>query len=1209
MIYGKALAFFIILFISLSNNCYSQIPKKTLLIDDRDLIDDGDEPIPTRLFPPTAPSVSNQCGKSVLTRGNPPAGVTWYWQSSSSGTSTSSSSVSITRTSGSVYYIRARSISTGAWSLPRTVSYSIKSKPSTPSTPSVSNQCGKSVLTRGTPPSGVTWYWQSSSTGTSTSNSATSLTRTSGNRYYLRARNNSTLCWSSARSISYAIKSKPSTPSTPLVSNQCGKSVLNRSSPPSGVTWYWQSSSSGTSTSNSATSLTRTSGTRYYLRARNNSTLCWSSARSVSYAIKSKPSTPSTPSVSNQCGKSVLTRGTPPSGVTWYWQSSSTGTSTSNSATSLTRTSGNRYYLRARNNSTLCWSSARSVSYAIKSKPSTPSTPSVSVQCGKVVLSRGTPPSGVTWYWQSSSSGTSTGNSAASINRTSGSTYYLRARNNSTLCWSSSRSVGYTLPVAMPTPILSGTTKNCGSTKITIKPILTPKTLTEKSLIEDESITPEPLVGSYTLYWQTSSTGTSTSTSGLTSTRTSGTKVYARWRNSSNCWGPALTINYTVNTAPTTPATPTVSNQCGKSVLTRGTPPSGVTWYWQSSSSGTSTSNSSTILNRTSGTKYYLRARNNTTLCWSSIRTVNYAVKSVPSTPSAPLVSNQCGKSVLTRSTPPSGVTWYWQSSSSGTSTSSSATTLTRTSGSKYYLRARNNSTSCWSSARSVSYAIISKPSTPATPLVSNQCGKSVLTRGAPPSGVTWYWQSSSSGTSTSNSAASINRTSGSTYYLRAKHNITSCWSSARSVSYAIKSKPSTPSTPSVSVQCGKVVLTRVTPPSGVTWYWQSSSSGTSTSSSATSINRTSGSSYYLRARNNTTLCWSSSRSVSYTLPAAIPTPVLSGTTNNCGSTLITIRPSLTLINNSPVEEDLIIPENPSEVYTLYWQTSSTGTSTSTSGLTSTRTSGTKVYARWRNSSNCWGPALTVNYTVNTAPTTPATPTVSNQCGKSVLTRGTPPSGITWYWQSSSSGKSTSNSSTTLNRTSGTKYYLRARNNTTLCWSSARSMSYAIKSVPATPPVPTTLVVCEGNTLTRANPPSNHTYYWQSSTSGTSTSSSAKSITRTSGSKYYLRSKNTVTGCWSSASTVTYTLPAGIPSPVISSIINNCGSTTLSAAIRILPEEELIKEDDIIPLPTVAGFTLYWQSSASGTSLSESGLSTTRTSGTKVYARWRNSSN
>ncbi|WP_350291405.1 hypothetical protein, partial [uncultured Croceitalea sp.] len=74
------------------------------------------------------------------------------------------------------------------------------------------------------------------------------------------------------------------TPTTPSITNNCGNTVLTRSNPPSGITWYWQSSASGTSTSNSASSVTRTSGTVYYLRGRNSSG-CWGTARTINYTV------------------------------------------------------------------------------------------------------------------------------------------------------------------------------------------------------------------------------------------------------------------------------------------------------------------------------------------------------------------------------------------------------------------------------------------------------------------------------------------------------------------------------------------------------------------------------------------------------------------------------------------------------------------------------------------------------------------------------------------------------------------------------------------------------------------------------------------------------------------------------------------------------------------------------------------------------------
>ncbi len=83
--------------------------------------------------------------------------------------------------------------------------------PSTPSAPSIqSTNCGNTVLSRGTPPSGVTWYWQSTSTGTSTANSSSTITKTGGSIQYLRARN-SAGDWSTSSSSRIYSVNQPST--------------------------------------------------------------------------------------------------------------------------------------------------------------------------------------------------------------------------------------------------------------------------------------------------------------------------------------------------------------------------------------------------------------------------------------------------------------------------------------------------------------------------------------------------------------------------------------------------------------------------------------------------------------------------------------------------------------------------------------------------------------------------------------------------------------------------------------------------------------------------------------------------------------------------------------------------------------------------------------------------------------------------------------
>jgi RHS repeat-associated protein len=981
--------------------------------------------------PPTPVISSNSCGYTTLSwNGTPPSSVTWYWQGkNSSRTSTGNRASTYRATSSGTYYIRARHNTSGLWSSSRSVSVSVKAAPSTPSTPSVQNNCGNTKLTRGTPPGGVTWYWQGkNSSGTSTSNSSSTYTATSSGTYYIRARHNTSRCWSSSRSVSVSVKAAPSTPSTPSVQNNCGNTKLTRGTPPGGVTWYWQGkNSSGTSTSNSSATYTATSSGTYYIRARHNTSRCWSNnSRAVSVSIKAAPSTPSTPSAQNNCGNTKLTRGTPPGGVTWYWQGkNSSGTSISNSSHTYTATSSGTYYIRARHNTSRCWSNnSRAVSVSIKAAPSTPSTPSVQNNCGNTKLTRGTPPGGVTWYWQGkNSSGTSTSNSSSTYTATSNGTYYIRARHNTSRCWSNnSRAVSVSIKAAPSTPSTPSVQNNCGNTKLTRG-------------------TPP---GGVTWYWQgTNSTGTSTSNSSATYTATSGGTYYLRARNSSSgCWSSSRSVSVSIKAAPSTPSTPSVQNNCGNSVLTRSTPPSDATWYWQgTNSTGTSTSNSSATYTATSGGTYYLRARNNSSGCWSSSRSVSVSIKAAPSTPSTPSVQNNCGNSVLTRSTPPSDATWYWQgTNSTGTSTSNSSATYTATSGGTYYLRARNNTTGCWGNSRSVSVSVNSLPGAPSSPTVQNNCGNSVLTRSAPPTDVTWYWQgTNASGTSTSNSSASYTATANGAYYLRARNNTTGCWGSSRSISVSVSTFPGIPSAPSIENNCGNSVLTRGTPPGGVTWYWQGANvSGTSTDNSSSTFTATSSGAYYLRAQNNTSGCWGDSRSVSVTVTNGPGMPSIPTIEQNCGNSVLTRA-------------------TPPTDITWYWQGSnSSGTSTGNSSSTYNVTSDGMYYLRaYDNNTGCWSNSREISVTVNAVPALPDMPSIQEICNETVLTQSAPPDGITWYWQgTNSTGTSTSNSSTTYTASSSGTYYLRARNNTSGCWSDSRIVSITVSDVPCSLVIP-----------------------------------------------------------------------------------------------------------------------------------------------------------
>jgi len=89
--------------------------------------------------------------------------------------------------------------------------------------------------------------------------------------------------------------------------------------------------------------------------------------------------------------------------------------------------------------------------------PITPNTPtSNSPGCGSVTITaNGTPPSGETWYWQTSASGTSTTSSGSTYNVTTSGTYYIRSYRTGDGAWSAAASVAVTVN-PLPTGVSAG---------------------------------------------------------------------------------------------------------------------------------------------------------------------------------------------------------------------------------------------------------------------------------------------------------------------------------------------------------------------------------------------------------------------------------------------------------------------------------------------------------------------------------------------------------------------------------------------------------------------------------------------------------------------------------------------------------------------------------------------------------------------------------
>jgi len=572
--------------------------------------------------------------------------------------------------------------------------------------------CGVQTLTRKSNYSladGEIYYWQGNSCGTSKADSSYTYEADYNGTFYIRAYNYLTNKWSSSCQSIEVFDYKPRAPYPyfTVSTNLCGTKTLTRTSSVgdiidvSGIDWQqratWQGTTCGNDEANENSSyLVNSSGT-YNLRGWYEVLDigiypdCWSSCNAQEVTYNPYPSTPPAIDVStNSCGDKTLTRNIPPAGTTYYWQTSSSGTSTANSSLTYTVTSTGTYYLRAKTDAG-CWStSATSAAVTVNPIPGIPSVPTVSSNlCGNKTVYKGVQPSQVSYFWQTSLSGTSKTDSLSYLNISNSGTLYLRAVSNAG-CWSSSASL-ITLTVnaipATPTSFtISSTT--CGS-----------KTLTR---------TNPP--GGVTYYWQTEKTGESTFNSSSENPASSSGKYYLRARTLEGCWSDSSYSKYVnVNVIPSAPPVPTYDNaDCGEVTLNAATPPANVTYYWQTSSGGLSKTNSNTTnLAAVSGT-YYIKACSDSG-CWSSSTSVSLNVYEIPAAPSKPVVStNECGDKTISRTNPPYNVLYYWQTDSLGTSIGNSVKDLILTSSSTYFLRAKTLDAGCWSDS-SVSVNVIVK--------------------------------------------------------------------------------------------------------------------------------------------------------------------------------------------------------------------------------------------------------------------------------------------------------------------------------------------------------------------------------------------------------------------------------------------------------------------------------------------------------------------
>lgn len=155
-------------------------------------------------------------------------------------------------------------------------------------------------------------------------------------------------------------------------------------------------------------------------------------------------------------GTDLTVTGTPAANETWYWQTTATGTSTANNATTpWTVYQNGTYYVRSLNTVHNVWSAANSVT--VTNVPTAP-TPPTPVAAQNPACTPGTDivvpaaTGGLEYYWQgtSNTSSSTANNASAPYAVTATGTYYVKAFDPATGCWSAPQGLLVTVDTYIP---------------------------------------------------------------------------------------------------------------------------------------------------------------------------------------------------------------------------------------------------------------------------------------------------------------------------------------------------------------------------------------------------------------------------------------------------------------------------------------------------------------------------------------------------------------------------------------------------------------------------------------------------------------------------------------------------------------------------------------------------------------------------------------
>src|SRR5678816_2855260 len=267
----------------------------------------------------------------------------------------------------------------------------------------------------------------------------------------IRDRDNTTLCFSLTRTAAtLTINAALAAPISGGNQTECEQSPIQTltatATAPAGATVVWyDAATDGNVVANPTLSSTGTA--TYYAASQDNTTLCFSLTRTaVTLTINEAPDAPTSGGNQTECEESPIqtltATATAPAGATVVWFDAATdGNVVANPTLSSTGTA--TYYAASQDNTTLCFSLTRTaVTLTINAAPGAPISGGNQTQCEQspiqTLTATATAPAGATVVWYDAATN---GNVVATptLNSTGTVTYYAASQDNTTLCFSLTR--------------------------------------------------------------------------------------------------------------------------------------------------------------------------------------------------------------------------------------------------------------------------------------------------------------------------------------------------------------------------------------------------------------------------------------------------------------------------------------------------------------------------------------------------------------------------------------------------------------------------------------------------------------------------------------------------------------------------------------------------------------------------------------------------